>query len=154
MESSRAIIVGAGPAPSGGCSCSFDAAPALGIRSRIWRHRVVSSRIRVVASSGVIAGPSDSAKEEEGDMPGFIQRMEQTWLISKQPRPVACSRCQACGKRECPWCKGTGFFILGDNVLCEISSHNTSCYICAGKGVVNCDQCKGTGYRAKWLGQA
>jgi hypothetical protein len=31
------------------------------------------------------------------------------------------------------WCKGTGFFILGDSLLCEVPSRNTTCVICAGQ---------------------
>ncbi|KAI3692108.1 hypothetical protein L6452_31917 [Arctium lappa] len=83
----------------------------------------------------------------------FLKRMEQTWLISQQPRPVACSSCDSNGHVECKWCGGTGFFILGDNMLCQVPSRNTSCVICAGKGATSCADCKGTGFRAKWLEQ-
>ncbi|KAK2445899.1 protein PHOTOSYSTEM I ASSEMBLY 2, chloroplastic [Trifolium repens] len=83
----------------------------------------------------------------------FIKRMEQTWLISQQPRPVACSSCSSKGHIECKWCGGTGFFVLGDNMLCEVPSRNTSCIICTGKGSTCCSNCQGTGFRAKWLEQ-
>lgn len=88
-----------------------------------------------------------------GNSSNFIQRMERTWLISQQPRPVACSSCNSNGHVDCKWCNGTGFFIIGDNMLCQVPSRNTSCVICAGKGSMRCSDCKGTGYRAKWLGE-
>ncbi|KAK4422379.1 hypothetical protein Salat_1820200 [Sesamum alatum] len=83
----------------------------------------------------------------------FVHRMERAWLISQQPTPVACSSCDSKGHVECKWCSGTGFFILGDNMLCQVPSRNTTCVICAGKGSACCSDCKGTGYRAKWLGE-
>ncbi|EEF46844.1 conserved hypothetical protein [Ricinus communis] len=81
----------------------------------------------------------------------FIKRMEQAWLISQQPRPVGCTSCNSNGHVDCKWCAGTGFFILGDNILCQVPSRNTTCVICAGKGSMCCSDCKGTGFRAKWL---
>ncbi|XP_030468717.2 uncharacterized protein LOC115687339 [Syzygium oleosum] len=98
---------------------------------------------------GVRASTVDSY-ESSSD---FVKRMEQAWLISQQPRPVACSSCNSKGHVECKWCGGTGFFILGDNMLCQVPSRNTSCVICAGKGSTCCSDCKGTGFRAKWLGE-
>ncbi|KAK6116973.1 hypothetical protein DH2020_049348 [Rehmannia glutinosa] len=83
----------------------------------------------------------------------FIHRMERAWLISEQPKPVSCSSCNSKGNVECKWCSGTGFFIIGDNMLCQVPSRNTTCVICAGKGSACCSDCKGTGYRAKWLGE-
>ncbi|ONM55075.1 Tsi1-interacting protein TSIP1 [Zea mays] len=69
----------------------------------------------------------------------------------EQPRPVSCSSCQSAGHVECKWCAGTGFFILGDNILCEVPSRNSKCVICSGKGFTSCADCQGTGFRAKWL---
>ncbi|RWR91293.1 Tsi1-interacting protein TSIP1 [Cinnamomum micranthum f. kanehirae] len=63
----------------------------------------------------------------------FAKRMEQAWLIHQQPRPIACTSCHSNGFVECKWCGGTGFFILGDNMLCQVPSRNSSCVICAGK---------------------
>ncbi|KAK7321549.1 hypothetical protein VNO77_32309 [Canavalia gladiata] len=83
----------------------------------------------------------------------FVRRMEQAWLISKQPRPIVCTSCNSKGHTECKWCGGTGFFIIGDNMLCEVPSRNTSCVICSGKGSMCCSDCQGTGFRAKWLGE-
>lgn len=51
----------------------------------------------------------------------------------QQPTPVSCSSCNSNGHVECKWCAGTGFFIIGDNMLCEIPSRNTTCVICAGE---------------------
>ena len=53
----------------------------------------------------------------------------------QQPRPIPCSSCQSAGHVECKWCTGTGFFILGNNMLCEVPSKNTKCVICSGKVV-------------------
>ncbi|KAH6774285.1 DnaJ/Hsp40 cysteine-rich domain superfamily protein [Perilla frutescens var. hirtella] len=83
----------------------------------------------------------------------FVDRMERAWLISQQPKPVACSSCDSKGHVECKWCSGTGFFIIGDNMLCQVPSRNTTCVICVGKGSACCVDCKGTGFRAKWLGE-
>lgn len=57
------------------------------------------------------------------------------FLVSdlQQPRPVACSSCNSNGHIECKWCAGTGFFVLGDNMLCQVPSKSTSCVICTGK---------------------
>ncbi|KAL7112036.1 hypothetical protein ACP275_05G127900 [Erythranthe tilingii] len=94
-----------------------------------------------------------ASKVESYGNPNFLQRMERAWLISQQPRPVACSSCESKGHVECKWCSGTGFFILGDNMLCQVPSRNTTCVICSGKGSACCSDCKGTGFRAKWLGE-
>eukprot|EP00250_Pteridium_aquilinum_P001412 c11607_g1_i2 orf=539-1015(-) len=96
----------------------------------------------------LVVDPSDSA---HGSVDQFTARMEKAWLISKQPRPVQCVSCKAEGVADCQWCKGTGFFILGDNMLCEVPSRNTTCLICLGRGSVPCKDCKGTGYIARWL---
>ncbi|KAF3661311.1 putative monogalactosyldiacylglycerol synthase, chloroplastic-like [Capsicum annuum] len=82
-----------------------------------------------------------------------LQLTEDMTLDRKQPRPIICSTCDSNGNVDCKWCGGTGFFILGDNMLCQVPSRNTSCVICAGKGSVCCTDCKGTGHRAKWLGE-
>ncbi|KAL0545439.1 hypothetical protein IC582_015323 [Cucumis melo] len=113
------------------------------IDSRLFKSRICGVRASMVNSYG----SSD-----------FVKRMEQAWEISQQPRPICCSSCNSNGHVECKWCRGTGFFILGDNMLCQVPSRNTSCVICAGKlmeyvGSMCCSDCKGTGYRAKWLGE-
>ncbi|CAM8964095.1 unnamed protein product [Rhodiola kirilowii] len=106
------------------------------------RCSVKLRRFRVRASMVDAHGSSSS---------NFMKRMEQAWLISQQPKPIACASCEEKGCVECKWCAGTGFFILGDNMLCQVPSRNTSCVICAGKGSTCCPDCKGTGFRAKWL---
>lgn len=71
--------------------------------------------------------------------------LEKVWLFNhtkclwwmQQPRPVSCNSCETKGHVECKWCGGTGFFILGDNMLCQVPSRNTSCVICAGKVDLN-----------------
>lgn len=98
-----------------------------------------------------LAAPMASTVDSPGSSSDFAKRMDRAWLISKQPRPTSCSSCQSIGDVECRWCAGTGFFILGNNMLCEVPSKNTRCVICSGKGVSRCADCKGTGFRAKWL---
>uniref|UniRef100_A0A7C8YJQ6 Uncharacterized protein n=1 Tax=Opuntia streptacantha TaxID=393608 RepID=A0A7C8YJQ6_OPUST len=92
----------------------------------------------------------DSSSESSSN---FAKRIEQAWLISQQPTPVACETCNSKGNVECKWCAGTGFFVLGDNMLCEVPSRNTTCVICTGEGSIRCTDCQGTGFRAKWLGK-
>ncbi|KAF5456854.1 hypothetical protein F2P56_026288 [Juglans regia] len=106
--------------------------------------RSATSRVSVVRASMV---------DSYGSSFDFVNRIEKTWLISQQPRPVGCSSCNSNGHVECKWCGGTGFFILGDNMLCQVPSRNTSCVICGGMGSMCCSDCKGTGFRAKWLGE-
>lgn len=112
--------------------------------------------VRLAKKSGpvraVISEPSASDNAGEGSPADFVKRAERAWMISKQPRPLKCTSCEASGSKECVWCKGTGFFILGDSLLCEVPSRNTTCVICAGQGVVPCKDCRGTGFRAQWLG--
>ncbi|KAM0967978.1 hypothetical protein ACFX13_016715 [Malus domestica] len=104
-------------------------------------------------SFGRVCGVRASAVDSYESSSNFANRMEKAWLISKQPRPIACSSCNSNGHTECKWCAGTGFFILGDNMLCQVSPKSTTCVICTGKGSMRCSDCKGTGFRAKWLGQ-
>ncbi|KAL8195888.1 hypothetical protein R6Q57_025378 [Mikania cordata] len=120
---------------------------------RDYRHRIGgASLMKKGINGGVICVVRASMVESSPDnSSNFLKRMEQAWLISQQPRPVACSSCDSNGLTECKWCGGTGFFILGDNMLCQVPSRNSSCVICAGKGSTNCSDCKGTGFRAKWL---
>nr|XP_028962561.1 uncharacterized protein LOC103440563 isoform X3 [Malus domestica] len=80
-----------------------------------------------------VCGVRASAVDSYEGSSNFANRMEKAWLISKQPRPIACSSCNSNGHIECKWCAGTGFFILGDNMLCQVSSKSTSCVICTGK---------------------
>ncbi|KAL6216000.1 hypothetical protein ACLB2K_015426 [Fragaria x ananassa] len=110
------------------------------------------SRTRPLRNSRV-SGVRASAVESYEGSSNFVNRMEKAWLISKQPRPVPCSSCNSNGHIECKWCASTGFFVLGDNMLCQVPSKSTSCVICTGKGSMRCSDCKGTGFRAKWLGQ-
>ncbi|KAL2898627.1 Protein SPA chloroplastic [Bienertia sinuspersici] len=99
-----------------------------------------------VQASSMMGSSSDNSSK-------FADRIEQAWLISQQPTPIACSSCSSNGRVECKWCAGTGFFIIGDNMLCEVPSRNTTCVICAGEGSTQCGNCQGTGFRAKWLGK-
>lgn len=110
--------------------------------------------ITIARSKGSrVLGVRASAVDSYESSSDFVKRMEKAWVISQQPRPIACSSCNSKGHVECKWCGGTGFFILGDNMLCQVPSRNTTCVICAGKGSKCCSDCKGTGFRAKWLGE-
>ncbi|CAA7407319.1 unnamed protein product [Spirodela intermedia] len=116
---------------------------------RVVRTGLLASNHRISIATAVRASVVDS----HGSSSEFIKRMEQAWLISQQPGPIPCSSCGSKGHTECKWCRGTGFFIIGDNMLCEVPSRNTTCVICNGKGSACCRDCKGTGFRAKWLDQ-
>ncbi|CAL9182287.1 unnamed protein product [Musa hybrid cultivar] len=122
------------PGNPGGWSGSFVAAAPSG-------------RLRKVPALLVRASVVDSSESSSS----FAKRMERAWLISQQPTPIACSSCGSNGSVECKWCAGTGFFIIGNKMLCEVPSRNTTCVICMGKGSASCPDCKGTGFRAKWL---
>ncbi|KAB1204770.1 hypothetical protein CJ030_MR8G027383 [Morella rubra] len=135
MGSIRPVI-----APKAIESMSF--ASPIGIQVVV--PRSTSSRAFVLRASMVNSYENSS---------NFVQRMEKAWLISQQPRPVGCSSCNSNGHVECKWCGGTGFFVLGDNMLCQVSSRNSNCVICGGVGSTCCSDCKGTGFRAKWLGE-
>lgn len=136
----------------GHAAVRFSISMAIVIKNRIRNPRkaLTSTSRGAGRIRAVVVDPSDSAQENSWQ---FVKRMEQAWSISKQPRPVCCSSCDANGYVECKWCRGTGFFILGDNMLCQVPSRNTTCIICTGQGSVRCSDCKGTGFRAKWLGQ-
>ncbi|PKU59479.1 protein PHOTOSYSTEM I ASSEMBLY 2, chloroplastic [Dendrobium catenatum] len=150
-----------------GCSCSGGGAAISIAGSKLFCLSIPLRRYSLaIAAAGSGAFPSKSyrkaftsllvrasAVDSYENSSDFVKRMEQAWLISQQPRPVACSSCASKGCVECKWCGGTGFFVIGNNVLCEVPSRNTSCVICAGKGSVCCADCKGTGFRAKWLGK-
>ncbi|CAL5419388.1 unnamed protein product [Camellia sinensis] len=128
-------------------SSSFVSPRRLSIGGQSIRHcRVLNSRVCGVRIRASMVDSYESSSN-------FAKRMEKAWLISQQPRPIACSSCDSNGHVECKWCGGTGFFILGDNMLCQVPSRNSSCVICAGKGSTCCADCKGTGFRAKWLGE-
>ncbi|XP_074590999.1 uncharacterized protein LOC141846874 [Curcuma longa] len=103
-----------------------------------------SRKVSILQARASVVDSSESSS-------GFAKRMERAWIIAKQPRPIVCSTCESGGYVECKWCSGTGFFIIGNQMLCEVPSRNTTCIICAGKGSAACPDCKGTGFRAKWL---
>ncbi|KAH7523936.1 hypothetical protein FEM48_Zijuj06G0065000 [Ziziphus jujuba var. spinosa] len=53
-----------------------------------------------------------------------------------QPSPVACSSCNSNGNIECKWCAGTGFFILGINVLLRLQGDWFSCQVVRGASYI------------------
>jgi|TARA_Y100000992_G_scaffold302551_2_gene277247 DnaJ-class molecular chaperone len=58
---------------------------------------------------------------------------------------VACDYCDK-GEILCNFCKGTGFFIIGN----ELIGTNNTCPACKGKSYVKCTNCGGSGYIANW----
>ncbi|KAI3828670.1 hypothetical protein L1987_02778 [Smallanthus sonchifolius] len=139
-----------------GCSCNpllISTKSFISGRNFPRRHGGVSLIKKAIHGGGAFLVRASMVESSPDNSSDFLKRMEQAWLISQQPRPVACSSCDSNGHVECKWCGGTGFFILGDNMLCEVPSRNSSCVICAGKGSTSCGDCKGTGFRAKWLEQ-
>ena len=57
----------------------------------------------------------------------------------------ACEYCDG-GEILCNFCKGTGFFTIGD----ELIGTNNTCPVCKGKSYIKCDNCGGSGYIANW----
>ncbi|KAI3494568.1 hypothetical protein L1887_40700 [Cichorium endivia] len=139
-----------------GCSCRPLLIPTKSLFTGRYYHRRhggVSLTQKRINDDGICVVRASMVENSSDNSSNFLKRMEQAWLISQQPTPIACSSCESNGHVECKWCGGTGFFILGDNMLCQVPSRNSSCVICAGKGSTCCSDCKGTGFRAKWLGQ-
>ena len=61
----------------------------------------------------------------------------------------SCARvCEKCedGEILCNFCKGTGFFIIGD----ELIGTNNACPVCKGNSYIKCENCGGSGYIAHW----
>ncbi|XP_024996830.1 uncharacterized protein LOC112529703 [Cynara cardunculus var. scolymus] len=140
-----------------GCSCKPLLISTKSLVVGRYHHHHLHGGVSLIRkgrnSGGICIVRASMVESSAENSSNFLKRMEQAWLISQQPRPVACSSCDSNGHVECKWCGGTGFFILGDNMLCQVPSRNTSCVICAGKGATSCANCKGTGFRAKWLEQ-
>lgn len=58
----------------------------------------------------------------------------------------ACPACQGTGSVLCRFCSGTGFFIIGDDLI----GQSNDCPVCGGKGGERCVPCQGTGAVAVW----
>ena len=58
-----------------------------------------------------------------------------------------CSICQGEGNILCKFCKGTGFLMLGD----ELIGTCNDCPVCKGNGEMPCKLCAGSGMIAHWV---
>lgn len=58
-----------------------------------------------------------------------------------------CSVCQGEGSNLCKFCKGTGFLMLGD----ELIGTSNDCPVCNGTGETPCKMCRGSGMIARWV---
>ena len=58
-----------------------------------------------------------------------------------------CSSCKGEKTEICQCCQGTGFLMLGS----EMIGTGNNCSYCSGRGEIECKECKGTGYIAKWM---
>ena len=59
---------------------------------------------------------------------------------------VACEECGGHGELQCRYCRGTGFFTIGD----ELIGSGNDCPVCKASGFEVCRPCQGTGAVAKW----
>ena len=57
-----------------------------------------------------------------------------------------CLDCDGNGEIICKYCGGTGFFMLGNDLI----GTNNDCPVCNGTGMNECKKCMGAGYIVKW----
>ena len=57
-----------------------------------------------------------------------------------------CNKCDGNGDVECNYCGGTGFFMLGSDLI----GTNNDCPVCKGTGMTECKKCMGAGYIVEW----
>ena len=57
-----------------------------------------------------------------------------------------CDKCNGEGYVECRFCAGTGFLMLGH----ELIGTNNDCSVCKGTGQEECKDCMGAGYIVQW----
>lgn len=69
-------------------------------------------------------------------------------ICDLQKLETCCNNCHHCnnGRVLCDFCKGTGFLMLGDDLI----GTNNVCPVCSGGGEQNCKRCCGTGKIASW----
>ena len=58
-----------------------------------------------------------------------------------------CNECNGDGDIVCNYCGGTGFFMLGDDLI----GTNNDCPVCKGTGMTECKKCMGAGYIVEWI---
>ncbi|GFR48229.1 hypothetical protein Agub_g10090 [Astrephomene gubernaculifera] len=81
----------------------------------------------------------------------LAQHFELAWKIGRPGRPRTCDCCQGRKEEECHWCHGTGYLMVGGQVIPSTPARTNHCPVCKGKGVTQCGRCRGTGFRATWL---
>ena len=57
-----------------------------------------------------------------------------------------CDECDGEGEVPCNYCGGTGFLMLGDDLI----GTNNNCPVCKGTGLLECKKCMGAGYIVEW----
>jgi len=57
-----------------------------------------------------------------------------------------CLNCYGKGEIICNYCGGTGFLMLGNDLI----GTNNDCPVCNGTGMNECKKCMGAGYIVKW----
>ncbi len=57
-----------------------------------------------------------------------------------------CDECDGEGDVPCNYCGGTGFLMLGN----ELIGTNNNCPVCKGTGLLECKKCMGAGYIVEW----
>ena len=57
-----------------------------------------------------------------------------------------CPKCEGDGELPCRFCGGTGFLMLGHDLI----GTNNDCPVCNGSGYEECKDCMGAGYIVDW----
>tara|TARA_Y100000768_G_C23353118_1_gene396289 strand:- start:51 stop:434 length:384 start_codon:yes stop_codon:yes gene_type:complete len=57
-----------------------------------------------------------------------------------------CVECEGYGENQCNYCGGTGFLMMGDDLI----GTNNDCPVCKGTGMIQCKKCMGAGYIVEW----
>ena len=76
----------------------------------------------------------------------FFDSLEICNVSNIETCSVPCMKCNY-GKIYCEFCKGTGFLMLGNDLI----GTNNICVVCSGTGEKFCNTCAGTGNIANWL---
>jgi hypothetical protein len=77
-----------------------------------------------------------------------MKHLELIWQIREQTEVCAhiCETCDSEGKLRCRFCGGTGFLMLGG----ELIGTNNDCPVCNGNGEEECKECMGAGNIVMW----